>query len=132
MLNGVIDSREVRRAKATEPSQSSRTATHHGSRQDAAADARLQEVIPQRDAYYQSWMTSHQKTISNHYANLFREQMQVQLSRFPLLLRHWTTHNIYQIHTRHVSKNRVLGVLFTFGKKNPTYESKLEDNTWSL
>ena len=75
MLNGMIDSNEVRRAKAAEPSQSSGAATRHGSRQDATSDARLQEEIAQRDVYYQSWMASQQAAMSNHYANILQQQM---------------------------------------------------------
>jgi hypothetical protein len=45
MLNGVIDSTEVRRAKATSPSRSSAAASWQRSRQGAVEDARLQEVI---------------------------------------------------------------------------------------
>jgi hypothetical protein len=58
MLNGVIDSKEVRRAKVAGPSRSSRDASHHKSRPGAVEDARLQEVIEQRDVYYQNWFTS--------------------------------------------------------------------------
>jgi hypothetical protein len=58
MLNGVIDSREVRRAKEADLSRSSGAASHHRSRQGAVEDARLQEVIAQRDAYYQNWFAS--------------------------------------------------------------------------
>jgi hypothetical protein len=45
MLNGVIDSKELRRAKAVGPSQSSGAASHHRSRKDTVEDARMQEVI---------------------------------------------------------------------------------------
>jgi uncharacterized membrane protein YgcG len=45
MLNGVIDSREMRRVKAAGSSQSSGATSHHRSRQGAIKDARLQEVI---------------------------------------------------------------------------------------
>jgi hypothetical protein len=45
MLNGVIDSREVRRAKAAGLSRSSRAANRQRSRQGSIEDARLQEVI---------------------------------------------------------------------------------------
>jgi hypothetical protein len=72
MLNGVIDSREVRRVKAMGPSQSSGVASHHRSRQGATEDTRMQEVIAQRDAYYQNWFTSQQERMSNHYANVLQ------------------------------------------------------------
>jgi hypothetical protein len=45
MLNGVIDSTEVRWAKATSLSRSSAAASWQRSRQGAVEDARLQEVI---------------------------------------------------------------------------------------
>jgi hypothetical protein len=45
MLNGLIDSSEVRRAKAAGSSQSSGVASRRSSRQGAVDDARLQEVI---------------------------------------------------------------------------------------
>jgi hypothetical protein len=54
MLNGVIDSREVRRVKAVGPSWSSGAASQQRPRQDAIEDARLQEVITQCDSYYQN------------------------------------------------------------------------------
>jgi hypothetical protein len=47
MLNGVIDSREVRRVKAVGRSQSSGAASRQRSRQGTIDDARLQEVITQ-------------------------------------------------------------------------------------
>jgi hypothetical protein len=90
MLNGVIDSREVRRTKAVDPSQSSVAATRHISRQGVIEDARLQEVIAQRDAYYQTRLTSQQERVSNHYTSVLQQQMQVSLSDSPLSLRHWT------------------------------------------
>jgi hypothetical protein len=64
MLNGVIDSREVRRVKAADPSRSSGGANRQRSRQGAVEDARLQEVIAQHDAYYQNWFTSQQEQMS--------------------------------------------------------------------
>jgi hypothetical protein len=70
MLNEVIDFREVRRAKAAGPSQSSGAASHHISRQGAVDYARLQEVIAQHDAYYKNWIASQQERMSNHYANI--------------------------------------------------------------
>jgi Ni,Fe-hydrogenase III large subunit len=57
MLNGMIDSREVRRVKAVGPSRSSGAASRHRSRQGIIEDARLQEVIAHHDAYYQNWFT---------------------------------------------------------------------------
>ena len=53
MLNGVIDSRELRRVKAAAgPSQSSGSATRRGStqNQDAVINARVQEAIAHRDS----------------------------------------------------------------------------------
>jgi hypothetical protein len=58
LLNGLINSREVRRAKAAGSSYSSGAASRQSSRQDAIEDARLQEVIAQCDAYYQNQFTS--------------------------------------------------------------------------
>jgi hypothetical protein len=58
ILNGVIDSMEVRIVKATGSSWSSRAASQQSLRQGAVEDARLQEVIAQCDAYYQNWFTS--------------------------------------------------------------------------
>jgi hypothetical protein len=52
MLNGLIDSREVRSVNAAGSSWSSRAASWQSSRQGAVGDARLQEVIAQHDAYY--------------------------------------------------------------------------------
>jgi hypothetical protein len=69
MFNRVIDSREVRRAKAAGPSQSSGAASRQRSRQDAVQDARLQEVIARCGAYYQNWFASQQEQMSQHYAN---------------------------------------------------------------
>jgi hypothetical protein len=40
----------------------------------------LQEVIAQRDAYYQNWFASQQGQMSQHYANVHQQQMQVSLS----------------------------------------------------
>jgi hypothetical protein len=45
---------EVRRVKAAGPSQNSRAACRQRSRQGIVEDTRLQEVIAQRDAYYQN------------------------------------------------------------------------------
>jgi hypothetical protein len=58
MLNGVIDSKEVRRMKTASLSRSSGAASHHRSRQGVVEYARLQEVIAQCDVYYQNWFTS--------------------------------------------------------------------------
>jgi hypothetical protein len=46
ILNGLIDSRELRDCQSTKFSG-----------QGIVDDARLQEVIAQRDAYYQEWFT---------------------------------------------------------------------------
>jgi hypothetical protein len=54
ILNGVIDSREVRRAKAAGLSRSSGAASRQRSRQGTIEDARLQEMITQHDVYYQN------------------------------------------------------------------------------
>jgi hypothetical protein len=104
MLNGVIDSREVRRVKAAGLSQSSGATNHHRSRQGAVEDARMQEVIAQCDAYYQNWFASQQERMSNHYTNILQYQMQVSLSDSPLSLKHWTIRSTYEFHIRHVSK----------------------------
>jgi hypothetical protein len=72
MLNGLIDSSEVRRVKAASLSRSSRAASRQSSRQGAVDDTRLQEVIAQRDAYYQKWFTSQQEQMSQHYANVIQ------------------------------------------------------------
>jgi hypothetical protein len=61
IINGLIDSRKVRRAKATGSLQSSGAASRQSSQQGAIDDARLQEVIAQRDAYYQKWFASQQE-----------------------------------------------------------------------
>jgi hypothetical protein len=58
LLNRVIDSKKVRRVKAANPLQSSGAASRQRSRQGAVEDARLQEVIAQRDAYYQNRFAS--------------------------------------------------------------------------
>jgi hypothetical protein len=76
MLNGVIDSREVRRVKATGPSRNSGAANRQRSRQGAVEDARLREVKAQ------------QEQMSQHYANVLQQQMQVSLSDSPLSLKH--------------------------------------------
>jgi hypothetical protein len=73
MLNGMIDSREVKRVKVAGPSQSSGAVSHHRSRQGTVEDARMQEVIAQRDAYYQNWFASQQERMSNHYANILQQ-----------------------------------------------------------
>jgi hypothetical protein len=83
MLNGLIDTREVIRAKAADSSQSSGAASRQSSRQDAVEDARLQEVIVYRDTYYQNWFASQQEQMSQHYANIVQQQMQVNLSDSP-------------------------------------------------
>jgi hypothetical protein len=75
MLNGVIDSKEVRRVKAANPLQSSGAASRQRSRQGVLEDARLQEGIAQRDTYYQTWFTSQQEQMSQHYANILQQQM---------------------------------------------------------
>jgi hypothetical protein len=54
LLNRVIDSGEMRRVKVAGPSWSSGAVNRQRSRQCAIEDARLQEVIAQRDAYYQN------------------------------------------------------------------------------
>jgi hypothetical protein len=95
MLNRVIDSREVRRAKAVGPSWSSGAASHHRSKQ---------EVITQRDSYYQNWFTSQQEKISNHYANILQQQMQISLSDSPLSLKYWTIRSNYEFNIKHVFK----------------------------
>jgi hypothetical protein len=53
ILKDLIDSREVRRTKATGLSWSSGAASRQRPRQGAVEDARLQEVIAQLYAYYQ-------------------------------------------------------------------------------
>jgi hypothetical protein len=83
ILNGLIDSREVRRVKAAGSSRSSEAASWQSSRQGAVDDARLQEVIAQRDAYYQKWFASQQEQMSQHYANVVQQQMHVGLSDYP-------------------------------------------------
>ena len=86
MLNGVTDSREVRRAKAAAgPSQSSGAATHRGSTQnlDAIINARVQEAIALRDSYIQSCMTSQQQAMANYFTNLFQQQMPTGVSLQP-------------------------------------------------
>jgi hypothetical protein len=75
MLNGMIDSREVRRVEATGPSWSSGVVSHHRSMQGAVEDARLQEVIAQCDAYYKKSFASQQERMPNHYANVLQQQM---------------------------------------------------------
>jgi hypothetical protein len=75
MLNGVIDSREVRRMKAVGQSRSSGAASRQRSRQGAIEDARLQEVIAQHDAYYQNWFVLQYEQMSHHYANILQQQM---------------------------------------------------------
>jgi hypothetical protein len=64
MLNGLIDSREVRRAKVVGSSRSSGIASRQSSWQGVVDDARLQEVIAQHDAYYQKWFTSQKEQMS--------------------------------------------------------------------
>jgi hypothetical protein len=83
ILNGLIDSREVRRAKATGSSRRSRAASRQSPRQGAVDDARLREVITQRDDYYQKWFASQQEQISQHYAIAIQQQRQVSLSDYP-------------------------------------------------
>jgi hypothetical protein len=83
MLNGLIDSREVRWAKAAGSSQSSGAASWQSSSQGVVEDARLQEAIAQRDAYYQNWFASQQEQMSQHYTNVVQQQMQVSLSDSP-------------------------------------------------
>jgi TorA maturation chaperone TorD len=107
MLNGVIDSREVRRVKAAGLSWSSGAASHHRSRQGTVEDTRLQDVISQRDAYYQNCFTSQQEKMSNHYANVLQQQMQVSLSDSLLSLKHWRIRSTYELYIKHASK--VLG-----------------------
>jgi hypothetical protein len=63
MLNGVIDSRELRRAKVVGSSWSSGSASRQRSRQGAIEDDRSQEVIAPHDAYYQNWFASHQEQV---------------------------------------------------------------------
>jgi hypothetical protein len=72
MLNGVIDSKEVRRANVAGPSWSSGAASRQRSRQGVVEEARLQEVIEQCDAYYQNWFASQQEQMSQHYANVLQ------------------------------------------------------------
>jgi hypothetical protein len=45
----------------------------------------LQEVIAQRDAYYQNWFASQQEQMPQHYTNVLQQQMQVSLSDSPFL-----------------------------------------------
>jgi hypothetical protein len=73
ILNGLIDPREVRKVKAVGSSWSSRAASWQSSRQGVVDDARLQEVIAQRDAYYQKWFASQQEQMSQHYANVVQQ-----------------------------------------------------------
>jgi hypothetical protein len=72
MLNELIDSREVRRAKAVGSSWSLGVASQQSSRQGTIDDARLKEVIAQHDAYYQKWFTSQQEQMSQHYINVIQ------------------------------------------------------------
>ena len=106
-VNGLIDSRELRRAKAVGSSRSSGAASRQSLWQGTIDDARLQEVIAQCDAYYQNWFASQQERMSNHYANILQQQMQVSLSDSPLSLKHWTIRSTYEFYIRHASK--VLG-----------------------
>jgi hypothetical protein len=64
MLNGLIGSREVIRAKAAGSSWSSGIASRQSSRQGTVDDARLKEVIAHRDADYQNWFASQQEQLS--------------------------------------------------------------------
>jgi hypothetical protein len=41
-------------------------------------------VIAQRDAYYEKWFASQQEQMSQHYANVVQQQMQVSLSDYPI------------------------------------------------
>jgi hypothetical protein len=82
-VNGLIDSREVRRAKAVGSSRSSGAASRQSLWQGTIDDARLQEVIAQCDAYYQKWFTSQQEQMSHHYTNVVQQQMQVSFSDYP-------------------------------------------------
>jgi hypothetical protein len=84
MLNGLIVSREVRRVKAAGSSWSTGAASWQISRQGTIDDARLQEVIAQHDAYYEKWFASQQEQMSQHYANVVQQQMQVSLSDYPI------------------------------------------------
>jgi hypothetical protein len=83
MLNGFIDSRVVRRAKAVGSSWRSGAANRQSSSQGTIEDARLQEAIAQRDGYYQNWFASQQQQMSQHFANDVQQQMQVSLSDSP-------------------------------------------------
>jgi hypothetical protein len=42
--------------------------------------------------------------MSNHYANILQQQMQVSLSDSPLSLKHWIMQSTYEFYTRHASK----------------------------
>jgi hypothetical protein len=83
MLNGVIDSSEVKRVKVAGLSRSSGDVSWQRSRQGTIEDARLQEVIAQCDAYYQNWFATQQEQMSQCYANVLQQQKQVSLSDSP-------------------------------------------------
>jgi hypothetical protein len=80
MLNGLIDSREMRRGEAAGSSRSSGAASRQSSSQGDVEDARFQEVIALRDSYYQNWFASEQEQMSQHYANIVQQYMWVSLS----------------------------------------------------
>jgi hypothetical protein len=73
MLNGMIDSREVGKAKVAGLSWSSGAVSRQRSRQGVVEDARFQEVIAQCDAYYQNWFATQQEQMSQCYANVLQQ-----------------------------------------------------------
>jgi hypothetical protein len=104
ILNGVIDSREVRRVKTVGSLWSSGAPSRQRSRQGAVEDARLQEVIAQHDAYYQNWSASQQEQMSQHYTNDVQQRKQVSLSDSPFSLKHRTIRSTYEFYISLASK----------------------------
>jgi hypothetical protein len=74
MLNGLIDSREVRRQKGASSSQDMGGAI---SRQDAQI-ARLREEVAQRDAYYAEYVVAQQA----RYTTILAEKLQVSMNNY--------------------------------------------------
>ena len=82
MLNGVIDSRVIRREKLVATSQSLGISTHRTIAAESEV-ARLREEITRREAHYAEYIAQQQSFYVNHYATQITQQLQVNVNDFP-------------------------------------------------
>ena len=79
MLNGVIDSRAIRKEKVVSRSQSLGSTTSRISAAEAEV-TRMCEEMAQHEVHYADYIASQYSFYANHYATQIAQQIQVSLS----------------------------------------------------